>query len=115
MSPTARFINGVFPFAGKGLDEPVLLPKATYTVPADKRAQLVYFRAGNTEGELVYVALTKNGKILRFFPLGAKASLHVPLAVVEDIFPETKIDVLIGAARGVAGAVVLDIGFVEVD
>jgi hypothetical protein len=115
MSPTARFINGVFPFEGKGLDEPVILPKAGYTVPSDKRAQLVYFRAGNSEDELVYVALTKNGKIMRYFPVGAKACEHVALAVIEDIFPESKIDVLVGAPKGTAGSIVLDIGLIEVD
>jgi hypothetical protein len=115
MSPTARFINGVFTYEGKGLDEPVMLAKATYTVPADKRAQLVYFRAGNSEGELVYLALTRNGKIMRYFPVGARACEHVPLAVVEDIFPESKIDVLVGAPKGLAGTIVLDIGLIEVD
>lgn len=115
MSPTPRFISGVFPYEGKGLEEPVLLSGASYAVPADKRSQLIYLRAGNALSELVYVALTKNGKIMRYFPIGAKASVHVPLAVIEDIFPESKIEVLIGAPRGSVGVVVLDIGMIEID
>ena len=43
-----------------------------------------------------------------------KASIHIPLAVVEDLFPDTKIDVTISAPAGVSGQVVIDIGFVEI-
>ena len=116
MSPTARFINGVFRFEGKGYDKPSLLDVATgYAVPGDKRAQLAYLRAGNSADQLIYLVLMRNGKPLRYFPLGAKSSMHVSLAIIEDIFPESKLEVHVGAPVGVSGVAVLDIGLVEVD
>jgi assimilatory nitrate reductase catalytic subunit len=59
--------------------------------------------------------LTRDGKPLRYFPIGAKASVHVPLAVVEDIFPESKLEVLVAAPEGVTGTVVVDFGLLESD
>jgi hypothetical protein len=116
MSPTARFINGVFRFEGKGYDKPSLLDVSTgYLVPGDKRAQLIYLRAGNSADQLIYLVLTRNGKPLRYFPLGAKSSVHVSLAIVEDIFPESQLEVHVGAPGGASGVVVLDLGLVEVD
>jgi hypothetical protein len=52
---------------------------------------------------------------MRYFPIGAKASLHVPLAVVEDLFPESKLAVLLAAPKGSTGTVVIDFGLFEVD
>ena len=116
MEPQPRFIHGVFAFEGKGLEAPFLLdPRATYTVPRDKRAQLIYLRGGNSCDELVYLTLVRDQKALRYFPLGAKSGMHVPLAVVEDLFPEAKLEVFIAAPRGVAGVVVIDFGIIEVD
>jgi hypothetical protein len=116
MSPTARFINGVFFYEGRGLDTAVSLgPSTSYTVPGDKRAQLIYLRAGNSSGELIYLQLLRDGKVMRYFPIGARASVHVPLSVVEDIFPQSKIDLLLAAPKGVTGALVLDVGLLEVD
>ncbi|MCK8783968.1 hypothetical protein M0638_06190 [Roseomonas sp. NAR14] len=115
METTSHFINGIFPFSGTGLAKPAMLDAATaYTVPSDKRAQLIYFRAGNSADALVSVSLTKDGKPMRMFPIGAKSAVHVPLAVVEDIFPESRIEVLVAAPEGVSGEIVLDIGLLEV-
>ena len=42
------FIKGCFSYKGFGLDNPVPFdPPVTYVVPADRRAQTIYFRAGN--------------------------------------------------------------------
>jgi hypothetical protein len=114
MSPTPRFIQGVFSFEGKGLDAPYPLD-VRYAVPADKRSQLIYLRGGNSADALVYLVLTRDDKPMRYFPIGAKASLHVPLAVVEDIFPESRLGVLIAAPRGTSGTVVIDFGILEAD
>jgi hypothetical protein len=115
MDTTPRFLNGVFPFEGKGLDAPYPLADAlAYTVPADKRAQLIYLRAGNSSDGLVSLTLMRDGKPMRLFPVGARAALHVPLAVVEDISPEAKIEVFLAAPQGASGQVVLDIGLMEV-
>jgi hypothetical protein len=116
MNSTPRFIHGVFPFEGRGLEAPYDLgPGVAYSVPADKRTQLIYLRAGNSADKLVYLVLTRDGKPMRYFPIGGNASVHVPLAVVEDIFPESKLGVLLGAPKGTAGTLVLDVGLLEVD
>ena len=116
MSPKPRFINGVFAFAGQGLDKPGPLdPTTNYTVASDKRAQLIYLRAGNSCAELIYLVVLRNGKPLRYFPIGAKDSVHVSLAVVEDIFPESKLEVQLAAPVGSSGTLVLDLGLLEVD
>ena len=116
MNSTPRFIQGVFPFEGQGLEKPHALGVGTnYSVPADKRAQLIYLRGGNSSDKLIYLVLTRDGKPMRYFPIGGNASVHVPLAVVEDVFPESKLEMLVAAPKGVSGAVVLDIGLLEVD
>jgi hypothetical protein len=116
MEPKPRFIHGVYAYEGKGLEAPFPLDaRATYTVPRDKRAQLIYLRGGNSGSELVYLVLMRDERPLRYFPIGAKASIHVPLAVVEDLFPESKLDVFVAAPKGAAGAVVIDFGLIEVD
>ncbi len=116
MIPKPRFIQGMFSFTGRGLASPHPLDDgARYVVPGDKRAQLIYMRAGNSSDSLVCLVLTRDGKPIRYFPIGAKAGVHVPLAVVEDIFPESKIQVLVAAPEGVSGTVVVDIGLLESD
>jgi hypothetical protein len=115
MLETPRFVQGVFPFHGAGLDQPKPFePAVTYKVPFDKRSQLIYFRAGNPADELIYILFERNRKPMRYFPVGAKAATHVELAVVEDLEPETVLDVLIAAPDKLQGAVVLDIGLVEI-
>jgi hypothetical protein len=115
MEAAPRFLHGVFPFKGSGFDKPTALDgKLAYTVPSDKRAQLIFLRAGNSSDELVYLLLTRDGKPMRYFPIGAKSSEHVTLAVTEDIFPETKLDVLLAAPAGAAGSLVIDIGLLEI-
>ena len=110
------FLQGWFNFSGTGLDEPAALnPAVTYKVPFDKRAQLVYFRAGNPIDELIYVVLTRDRKAMRYFPIGAKGASHVELAVVEDLQPETVLEVLLAAPAGVTDSVVLDLGLVEIE
>ena len=58
--------------------------------------------------------LMRRSKLMRYFPVGAKEAVHVPLAVLEDLTPETKIEVMIGAPEGVHASVVLDIKFMEI-
>lgn len=115
METVSRFIQGVFPFQGTGLNRPQpLAAELAYSVPFDKRAQPIYLRAGNSCDELVYVLVTRDGKPMRYFPIGAKADVHVPLAVVEDLLPETKVEVLFAAPEGATGIIVLDIGIMEI-
>jgi len=112
----AAFIQGLFKWNGQGLETPVAFePKVTYNVPADKRAQTVYFRAGNPLPELIYLVLTAGGRVMRYFPVGAKGAIHVPLAVLEDISPGTEVEILVAGPAGTSSAVLIDAGFVEID
>jgi hypothetical protein len=115
MEATPRFLRGVHPFKGSGYDKPTPVDAGlTYVVPSDKRAQLIYLRAGNSSGELIYLVLLRDGKTMRYFPVGAKSSEHVPLVVVEDLSPDTKLELLLAAPLETAGHLVLDIGLLEI-
>jgi hypothetical protein len=110
-----RFLQGVYGVSGAGLNQSVpLVPEVKYAVPFDKRTQLIYLRAGNSLDEMIYLVLTRNGKPMRYFPIGAKGAVHVPLAIVEDIEPESKLELLVGAPEGKSGSVLIDLGLVEV-
>ena len=109
-----KFLQGVGPFCGVGLDTPQPLGTLASRVPADRRAQLNYFRAGNSSDDLACVTLLRDGAVMRLFPIGTKGAAHVSLAVVEDLPPETEITVAARAQHGTAGALVLDIGLMEI-
>ena len=114
MESTPKFLNGIFVFTGAGLDKPSLLdPGLVYKVPGDRRAQLVYLRAGNSLDELICLTLMRDGKPMRLFPVGAKAAEHIGLTVVEDLEPETTIEVYVSAPDGASGRAVVDIGLLE--
>ncbi len=113
MSSSARFLQGVYDFEGRGLHEPFLLdPQLTYTVPAGNEAQFVYFRGGNSGAELACAIVMRDGEPMRYFPIGARSSTHVPLRVVEDLLAQTTIEVLVGAQG--SGQIVVDLGLVEI-
>ena len=115
MHSTPRFLQGVFAFEGRGIDQPVPIGGAlSYTVPDGVTAQPVYFRGGNTAAELVYLVLMRDGQPMRYFPVGAKADVHVPLRIVEDLDSGTVLELHLAAPEGVAGTVVVDLGIVEV-
>jgi hypothetical protein len=110
-----RFLQGVFTFHGQGLDSPYLLDESlTYTVPRGTSTQPVYFRGGNSTDEMIYLSLIRDGKAMRYFPIGAKGSTHVSLRVVEDLLSDTVIELFVGAPKGVVGTVVVDTGLVEI-
>jgi assimilatory nitrate reductase catalytic subunit len=111
---TPRFLQGVFGFEGQGLEKPAPIhPGLTYTVPMGAQTQPVYLRAGNSSDELVVVVLMRDGTPMRWFPVGAKAGLHVSLRVVEDLDSDTVLELWLGAPEGVTGTVVVDLGLVE--
>ena len=110
-----RFLQGVFPITGEGLAKPGPIDAALrYTVPAGLSAQALYFRAGNSTGELIYVLLVRDGEPMRWFPIGAKGDVHVPLRVVEDLPGGTIVELHAAAPEGVTGELVIDLGLVEV-
>jgi hypothetical protein len=110
-----KFLNGVFAFTGAGYEKPALLSdKLVYKVPSDKRSQLIYLRAGNSYPEMIYLVLMRDGTPMRYFPIGAQAATHVQLAVVEDIFPDSILEVFFAGPPGVSGFAVIDIGLLEI-
>jgi hypothetical protein len=114
MTEKPAFLQGVYPFEGRGLNSlQPFSPPITYKVPFDKRSQFIYFRGGNSSAEMVYVVMTTNGKPARYFPVGAKSSTHVPLAVVEDLEPGTEINLLFAAPEGEKGTLIIDVGLME--
>jgi assimilatory nitrate reductase catalytic subunit len=62
----------------------------------------------------VYLVLMRDGQPMRYFPIGAKADVHVPLRIVEDLASGTVLDLHLAEPEGVAGAVIVDLGIVEV-
>jgi len=109
------FLQGIYAFEGAGTGKPVPLhADLTYTVPAGVTTQPLYFRGGNDTDELVTIVLVRGGTPMRYFPIGARASTHVALAVVEDIEDGTTLELQLAAREGLAGTVVVDLGLVEV-
>ena len=109
------FLQGAYPFAGRGFFEPQLLHnELRYAVPEGASAELVYFRAGNLSDDLIYITVWKDGAAIRYFPIGPKSDCHVSLAIVESHPAGTAFDVRLAAPRGLTGSVVLDIGLLEV-
>lgn len=110
-----RFLQGVYPFAGRGIFETVPLnDELTYVVPEGTSAEVAYVRAGNASDDLIYIALAVNDKPLRYFPLGPKADAHVGLAIVEAHPSGARLTVCLAAPRGLTGAIILDIGLIEI-
>jgi hypothetical protein len=110
-----QFLQGTYPFVGIGYEKlGPLSEKLVYKVPSDKRTQLIYMRAGSSCSEMVYLVLMRDGQPMRYFPIAAKGAEHVPLAVVEDIFPETRLEVFFAAPSGAQGTLVIDIGMPEI-
>jgi assimilatory nitrate reductase catalytic subunit len=115
MHSTPQFLQGVFSFTGHGLPKPVPVdPALSYIVPAGKTAQALYFRGGNSTGELVTVVLMRDGRPMRYFPIGARGEVHVPLRVVEDLLGGTVLELHLAAPEGLEGTLVVDFGLVEV-
>lgn len=115
MTSHPRLLQGIYEFEGKGLDKPSLLdPALRYTVPVGNEAQFVYFRGGNSGAEFVCAIVMRDGAPMRYFPIGARASTHVALRVVEDLLAETEIEIHLAAPVGAGGHVVVDVGLVEI-
>ncbi len=111
---TPRFLQGVYPFAGRGIFETAPLhDELTYVVPQGKTVEIAYVRAGNASDDLINLALSVNGRPVRYFPLGPKAETHVALAIVERHPAGTRLAVCLAAPRGLTGAVIIDVGLIE--
>jgi assimilatory nitrate reductase catalytic subunit len=110
-----RFLQGVYPFIGRGLFEPgAIHPDLSYIVPPNSHAEVLYFRAGNHSDDLIYLTLLVDGAPSRYFPVGPKSDFHVALAIVEPHPAGTILDVGFAAGHGETGTVIVDVGIVEV-
>ena len=98
-------------FEGHGLAAPLPLG-LNYTVPKDRTAGMFYFRAGSTVAGMVNVSVMRDGKLMRYFPIAPNSTIHVALAIVEELPEGTRIDIL--AAGEGSGMLILDIGYLEV-
>jgi assimilatory nitrate reductase catalytic subunit len=108
------FLQGIFPFHGAGLEKPVPIhSQLSRYVPDGVINQTLYFRGGNSSPELITVVLMRDGIPMRYFPIGARSDVHVPLRVVEDIEGGSLIELRLLADTGVSGSVVVDLGMVE--
>jgi len=111
---TPRFLQGVFPFMGRGFfDLGPLNDALCYQVPLGRTAEVIYFRAGNLSDDLLYLALSVNGRPVRYFPVGPRADFHVPLSIIESYPVGSRIEVGLAAPRGLTGTVVVDVGILE--
>jgi len=109
-----RFLQGIYPFDGAGLDKPVPISgELTHVVPDGVISQALYFRGGNSTDELITVVLMRDGVPMRYFPIGARSDVHVPLRVVEDIEGGSVVELQLVAPEGISGVVVVDLGLVE--
>ena len=110
-----RFLQGVFPLTGEGLAKPGPIdPALNYTVPQGASAQALYFRGGNSTGELVYVLLVRDGEPMRWFPIGARSDTPRPPPGGRGPDRRHRRRAARRGARGVVGELVIDLGLVEV-
>ncbi|SDX40341.1 hypothetical protein SAMN04487917_101130 [Arthrobacter sp. yr096] len=108
------FLQGIYHFEGTGLEKPVPIhSELSHFVPDGVVNQTLYFRGGNSSAELITVVLMRDRIPMRYFPIGAKGDVHVPLRVVEDIDGGSVIELFVVAPAGVRGTVVVDLGMVE--
>lgn len=104
-------LQTILAFEGRGLTRPLPL-ELRYRVPAGKTAGLFYVRAGSTVSGMVNLSIVRDGVPMRFFPLAADSTIHVSLAIVEDLPGGTRIEV--HAAGEGSGTLIIDVGLLEV-
>jgi len=107
----SQFLQGVFPFVGKGIYEAVPVEHdLECVVPAGYQARVLYVRLGNHSDDLIYLSLTANDVPIRPFPRAPQGALHIPL-VIQEVHPAgTRLSFTLAAERGVNGTLILDVG-----
>ena len=109
------FMQGIYEFEGRGLKNPVRLdPHISYTVPSYRRAQFIYGRIGNPNSEMLYLVLLRDQNPMRYFPCAAQGAISIPLNVIEDILPDSRLEIRIGALEGLKSMVLVDFALMEV-
>jgi assimilatory nitrate reductase catalytic subunit len=70
MTSTPVFLQGILPFTGAGLGKPAPIdPALRYVVPLGVTAQALYYRGGNSAGDLVAAAEGCAGSVVVDFGL----------------------------------------------
>ncbi|MBA3470476.1 MAG: molybdopterin oxidoreductase [Herpetosiphonaceae bacterium] len=108
---TPVLLQTITVFEGRGLLDPQPL-ELRYRVPPGRTLGMLYFRAGSTVSGLVNVSITRDGALLRYFPVAANSAIHVSLAIVEE-HPAGALLEVWAAGEG-SGTLILDIGYLEV-
>ena len=76
---------------------------------------MVYFRAGNSAAEMITTRADARRRDDAPVPDRRQGLLvHIPLVVVEDLTPDTKLELLVAAPSGTSGTLALDMGLVEI-
>ena len=112
MAYTIVLLQTITDIVGEGIDSPQDL-NLTYSVSQGCTAGVQYVRAGNTTEGMINVTVLKDNKAMRYVPVAAGGTIHVPLAIVDELQPGTEISI-VAAANG-SGKLILDIGILEVN
>jgi hypothetical protein len=104
-------LQTIINFEGLGLDRPQPLG-LSYTVPPGRTAGMFYFRAGSTVSGMVNISVLRNRKLMRYFPVAPNSAMHVPLAIIEELSEDTRVEIF--AAGEGSGTLILDIGYLEI-
>jgi assimilatory nitrate reductase catalytic subunit len=105
-------LQTIIDIEGEGIDSLQDL-NLTYSVSQGCTAGVQYVRAGNTTDGMINVAVLKDGKAMRYVPVAAEGTIHVPLAIVNELQPGTAISIV--AAAEASGKLILDVGILEVN
>ena len=112
---TAIFLQGIFPFVGHGIHEPLSLNESLrYTVPKGTICEALYFRCGNFSDDLLYLTLNADGVPTRYVPVSPKGDADIAMLALDAYHPDTLIEICIAAPRSLAGSVVVDVGLVAI-
>lgn len=112
MAYTTVLLQTITEVEGEGLNSPSPLD-LSYTVSQGCTAGVQYVRAGSTVPGMLNISLLQNGKVMRYIPVAAESTVHVPLAIIDELQPGTEISVAV-AAEG-SGTLILDVGILEVN
>ena len=110
MAYTTVLLQTITDIEGEGIDSPQDL-NLYFTVSQGCTAGVQYVRAGNTSEGMINITVLKNGKVMRYVPVAARSSIHVPLAIVDELRAGTELSIV--AAAEESGKLILDIGILE--
>ncbi len=91
---TPKFLQGVYRFEGRGLENPVSFdPKGRVRSSPRQAGTAILFPRGQFLARDDLSGLMRNDKPMRYCPLGAKGALDVGFHVIEETAPGTVLEV----------------------